>query len=369
MKRHGNDSGVICGATMRTRPGIARRQLSCRQRRAAADAERRARAAARAAAHAEARDARRQQQRHLGRLGEDALVAAVVDPLEALLGAQHGPRVRLPGRAEPLREPAQLVAVHAFEGARLGDEVVDVDVLAVALRQPGQLHQRAQRDLQVLHDEQAGAIGRVLGLAAPVQQRDLHAGAEQRADAEGRVADRLGDDRQELGDLVVEDVAALDVAELVRHHEAELVVAEQVDRARVENDDRLVDARGERIDLAAGADVELGHQRQVERVAGVDEHLVQLREGVGGDAQVAAGELDAQQPLEAPLVALADERLEAARVLQDVERLAVLGVLVGLGPQPRQRAPSDRAHTLTRLSTCRSRPGRRRSPTRSRRPG
>ena len=72
-----------------------------------------------------------------------------------------------------------------------------------------------------------------------------------------------------------------------------------------------------------------------------------------------------QQPLEAPLVALADERVEAARVLEDVERLAVLRVLVGLRPQPRQRAPSDRAHALTRPSTCRWRPGTRRSSTRS----
>ena len=56
-------------------------------------------------------------------------------------------------------------------------------------------------------------------------------------------------------------------------------------------------------------------------------------EAVGRDAKVTARELHAQQALEAPLVAFADDGLESACLLQCIERLCVEWVLVGLWAQ------------------------------------
>ena len=82
----------------------------------------------------------------------------------------------------------------------------------------------------ILHGEQAGAIGRELALAMPLEQRELE--GEQR-DAE-REGERAGADREEdERDRAVRHVAAHDVPELVREQEAALVVVvEQLERFR-----------------------------------------------------------------------------------------------------------------------------------------
>ena len=79
--------------------------------------------------------------------------------------------------------------------------------------------------------EQPGAIGSEFRHPLPVEQRHLQPRADQFADAEGGRPDDLAEDRNELGELVVQDVAALDVADLVGDDEEELVFR-QTDRPR-----------------------------------------------------------------------------------------------------------------------------------------
>ena len=92
----------------------------------------------------------------------------------------------------------------------------------------------------VLHGEQAGAIGGQLALAMPLEQRELE-GQQRDAEREGQGAgaDREHDER----DGAVRHVAAHDVPELVREQEATLVVVvEQLERSRVDDDERVLEA-------------------------------------------------------------------------------------------------------------------------------
>ena len=63
--------------------------------------------------------------------------------------------------------------------------------------------------------------------------------------------------------------------ELVGEQHAKLVVVQQLDRGRVDHDERLIDAVGAGVEERRLGDVELGHDRPVE---GGDDFVVQVPE-------------------------------------------------------------------------------------------
>ena len=71
----------------------------------------------------------------------------------------------------------------------------------------GELHLRAHHDVEVLHGEQPGAIGRELALAVPLEQRELErqdrGGGEERQIAEAEVQDDDGDRRYVVWPLMM----------------------------------------------------------------------------------------------------------------------------------------------------------------------
>lgn len=102
-------------------------------------------------------------------------------------------------------------------------------------------------------------------------------------------------------------------------------------------------------DLQAGA----RELAQVQRGHRSAQRLVRFGVGVGGDLEVAAGELRLQHPLEAPFVDLANQGFQATGLLQGVERLAVERVLIGLRLQASQQLGSLGPAAVTRPGPCR----------------
>ena len=68
----------------------------------------------------------------------------------------------------------------------LTNELLDAQLIAVLLA-AGELHLGAHHDVQILRDEQSGAIRRELALALPLEQRELE-GKDRRGGEEGQVA-------------------------------------------------------------------------------------------------------------------------------------------------------------------------------------
>jgi hypothetical protein len=139
-------------------------------------------------------------------------------------------------------------------------------------------------------------------------------------------------------------VAALDVSELVSHHEAELVFGQRVAQAGVEHEDRLIHPRRERVETA-WLDVDGRALRDVEDLAAFLDRSIELGEAVLGCAEVAAHQLDPQQPVHAELVEFPDQRLDAGLRLdeptQGVRPLDTDRLKVG-GLRARWRAATDR---------------------------
>ena len=78
------------------------------------------------------------------------------------------------------------------------------------------------------------------------------------------------DQGENRGDGAVERVAAHHVAQLVGEQDPELVIVQQLERGRVEHDERLVDAVGAGVEERRLGDVELGHLGPVEGGADLD---------------------------------------------------------------------------------------------------
>src|SRR4051812_10458905 len=87
---------------------------------------------------------------------------------------------------------------------RLAYELFDAKLIAVFLA-AGELHLGAHRDVEVLGDKKAGAVGRELTLPLPLEQRELE-GQNCRRRQEGKIAEP--EVEQDIGDRTVRRVPA-----------------------------------------------------------------------------------------------------------------------------------------------------------------
>jgi len=200
-------------------------------------------------------------------------VVAGVDPAPQLGGPDHGERVGLglqqAGLEERLAQVAALVVLQA-----LCEELRGVEVLEVTSAR--ELHVHAERGLRVLRRQQAGAVGGELGLARPLHERDQD---DPEGDAAGRNrAEQAAEAQHPLEHGLVDRVPAHRVPQLVPDHEPQLLLAEQVDEGRVEDDHGLVHADAGGVEERTGAHVHLGDQRRVQRGTGLLQQSVQALE-------------------------------------------------------------------------------------------
>ncbi len=225
-------------------------------------------------------------------------------------------------------QPVDLVPARAplLVLARLADERVEVELARGGAA--GQHHQRAAGHERVAVDERGRAVGRELGGAVPLQQRELDGHQRQAGeDRQPRHAAQLDQDDQRRP---VEHVVGQDVPRLVPEHGADLELVEQVDAARVDHDHRLAgaDRRGVR-------DRELG-QVEVVALGQVEPRADRVPVGPGlgqlilPQAHRGGEELLAQRALVAELDQLAHDDVEHRDRLQRGGRGAVGRVLVGL---------------------------------------
>ena len=146
---------------------------------------------------------------------------------------------------------------------RLLHEGVHVELPGERLAAPaaGHLHVQPLRHHDVLSAQQPGAVGGELGLPGPLEEREPHR-QHREAGEHGQRAE--ADEREDRRDGAVERMAAQHVAQLVGEEHAQLVVVEQLDRRRVDHDERLVDAVRAGVEERRLGDVELGHVGPVE---------------------------------------------------------------------------------------------------------
>ena len=146
-----------------------------------------------------------------------------------------------PQHAEDFEDPVDRPAA-LLELLGLREERVQVHLRHVAA--PGELQVHAQRRGRVLAREQPRAVGRQLAFAEPLEQGELD---RQNGDA-GEERQRGETDVEEQDQQrVIEGVPAHDVPQLVAKHVAELVVVEQLERPRLDDDERLVHPEGARV--------------------------------------------------------------------------------------------------------------------------
>jgi hypothetical protein len=106
-------------------------------------------------------------------------------------------------------------------------------------------------------------------------------------------------------------VPGQDVAELVREHELELVEAEQLERRRVEHDERPVDAHHSRAEERRLRDVQLGQRVDAQDRAGFDVPFVDRAQLLRPHAYGRGEEREPQRAIPDAAECLAHEQVEA----------------------------------------------------------
>ena len=205
--------------------------------------------------------------------GQHLGVLPAPDPATQLRGPQHREGVGLPLQREQLEHAVPQVPDRVVLGG-LGQERVDLH-----LADPGPaggLHQRPQRGVRVLADQQPGPVGGELRLARPLLQRGHHGAHPERPERHPGHPGRHPDQVEQQGP--VDRVAGGDVPDLVADHEAQLVVRHQVHGGCVQHHEGPVQTERDRVHPGVVHQVELGHLVQVERGRGLDHHGVHRRE-------------------------------------------------------------------------------------------
>jgi hypothetical protein len=154
-----------------------------------------------------------------------------------------------------------------------------VEGIGVHFPQPGpagELHQDPAGRLDVLTGEQAGPVAGQLGLAEPFFQAE-----DDRAQAD--VGDREpgepgGEHDQDQQHRPVGRVPGQNVPYLMPDDRAQFLRVAQVDQAGVDHDERLLEADGHRVRERCLRDIHLWHLFEVQDVAPVAHHLVDVRE-------------------------------------------------------------------------------------------
>ena len=137
-------------------------------------------------------------------------------------------------------------------------------------------------------------------------------------------------DGEDLRHVLVEDVLALDVPDLVAQHEAKFVVVQQRHAAGRQGHQRPLDARCKGVDEPLH-DVEVRHGAEVERLAHGLQRLALLGERFRRGLDVAPRMLNPQDAVHPVLPELPHGGLQARRSLQRVEGPLVRRVLVRAG--------------------------------------
>ena len=161
------------------------------------------------------------------------------------------------------RERAQHLVDHVESFAagrvlvRLLHEGVHVELSGepVAPAAAGHLHVQPLRHHDVLPAQEPGPVRGQLGLPGPLEKGEPHR-KHREAGEHGQRA--KADHREDRRDGAVERVAAHHVAQLVREQHPQLVVVQQLDRGRVDHDERFVDAVRAGVEERRLGDVELG---------------------------------------------------------------------------------------------------------------
>ncbi|CAK7284625.1 hypothetical protein SGPA1_30498 [Streptomyces misionensis JCM 4497] len=276
-------------------------------------------------------------------------VVAVHDPLVVprfgpplQLGRPHGgERVRAGQHVEDLQHGIAQITPGVVL-LRLLQERVHVHLVQMVAARD--LHQAAHRGPYVLAHQQPGPVGGQLRLAEPLPQRRDEPHDRQIAQRDPRHLQRQAG--QEEQDRAVHRVAGQRVAHLVPDDRPHLLLVQELHQPRGDHDDRLVQADAHRVRLRVLRDVHRRDLRQVQDVAGVQQHVVQMTELPLGDPHRVGQE---QQP-EAPLRQQPAERLEhlveAAELAQRHQCGAVRRMLVRTRGDPREARPLPAGHPL-----------------------
>lgn len=251
------------------------------------------------------------------------LVLAGGRPLLQLGGPDRGERVRAGQHVEDLQHGVAQVAAGLVLLGLLQEGVHVHLVQVVAARD---LHQAPHRSLQVLADQQARAVGGQLRLAEPLAQRghDRH----DRDVAQRNPGDPDGQRGQEEQDGPVDRVPGQGVPDLVPDDRPHLLLVEELDQARGDDDDRLVQADAHRVRGRVLLDVHRGDLLQVQDVAGVAQHDVQMGELPVRDAHRVGQEQQPEASLGQQAAQRLEDRVEAAQLAQRHQRAAVGRMLV-----------------------------------------
>ena len=167
---------------------------------------------------------------------QDPVVLAARDPALQLGGADGVHRMGERQRAEHLVDHVEPLAARGVL-VRLLHERVDVELPGegLAAAAAGHLHVEPLRRHDVLGAEQAGAVGGELRLPGPLEEGEPDRKHRQAGEHRQRAEADQGEDR---GDGAVERVPADHVAQLVGQQHPQLVVVEQLERGRVDHDER-----------------------------------------------------------------------------------------------------------------------------------
>src|SRR5947199_64234 len=150
--------------------------------------------------------------------------------------------------AEDLGDPVHGV-VKLLELSGLGDEVVDVEAIIEFTGQAGDLDHGADRRISILAGQEPCTVCRELGHSLPIVERHLERTREETAHKVAQLS-------QHVSDLMIQDMPALDVSELVADDEEQLFWRQVVDATGVEDEDRPFDSRSESVDTYFVLDVE-----------------------------------------------------------------------------------------------------------------
>lgn len=183
----------------------------------------------------------------------DPLVVPGGRPLLQLGGPHGGEGVRAGQHVQDLQHRVAQVAARLVLLGLLQERVHVHLVQVVAARD---LHQAPHGGLEVLADQQSRAVGGQLRLAEPLAQRghDRH----DRHVAQRDPGDPDGEGGQEEQDRPVDRVPGQGVPDLVPDDRPHLLLVEQLDQARGDDDDRLVQADAHRVRHRVLVDVHRG---------------------------------------------------------------------------------------------------------------
>ena len=222
----------------------------------------------------------------------------------------------------------------------LADELGERGLLVAASAR--HLQHRRHHDLRILGGEETGPVGRELALPAPLEQRDQDGAGREPHDGEAE----SGELDQERCHRAVEHMVAHHVADLVAQHIGDLVVREQLQRARVEDDEGLLHSVRSRVHHRALRDEEGVARGGVEGVAHLRVQLPDARKLVGAHLHGVRLECETDGLLAEEAEDRPQHLVELREPAKSRESGAIGAVLPGARRNPREGCPSAPGGTV-----------------------